>query len=354
MIVIGLGQNGAFVRMARFKTSRLFAAICIAAAAIPVAAHAVQFVTFGIPGGTNVYGGIINSTSSVTGFYTDRTQAQHTFLRTSDGTIATFDAGPGTQYTTPSGLTRSGEIIGQYTKDGIVYAYKRGSLDILKSFKADKKAVVTYALGINNGQSITGYFYRSDTVRHGFLRSRSGSTIEFDAPDAADTYNTGTAAVSINESDAITGYYFDNSASIHGFLRSNEGTITEFDVPEAGGTTEPAGISNAGWIAGYYSDAGNIYHGFVRKPDGAFVTFDAPDAANGTYAYAINNHQTIIGIYLASDGTHSFIREKDGTLTEFKVPGATATLANSINDDGVVAGTYQNKNGVMRGFLRIP
>ena len=335
---------------ARLKTFCLSAAICVAGTAISFSAQAEQFITFNVPGGTNVYGGIINSTSSVTGFYTDRTRAQHTFLRAPDGTITTFDAGPGTQYTTPAGLTRSGMIVGQYTKNGVIYAYRRGPSGVFKSFVVDKDAAATYALNINNGQSIAGYFYRSDFVRHGFLRLRGGTTIEFDAPDAG---GTGTAAVSVNGSDTITGYYFDGSNGLHGFLRSNAGTITEFDVPTGGGT-EPVGISNAGWIAGYYSDSGNIYHGFVRKPDGAFVTFDAPDASNGTYAYAINNHQTTTGIYLASDGSHSFIRERNGALTEFKVPGATATIANSINDDGVVAGMYQNKKGVLRGFLRIP
>src|SRR5580692_467102 len=276
MIVAARDPEKASVFVARFKTLCLSAAICIAGAAIPITAQAEQFITFDVPGGTNVYGGIINSASSITGFYADHTQAQHTFLRTSDGTITTFDAGPGTQYTTPAGLTRSGMIVGQYTKNGIIYAYKRGTSGVFKSFKADKDAAATYALSINNGQSITGYFYRSDFVRHGFLRLRGGSMIEFDAPDAG---GSGTAAVSINVSDTITGYYFDGSSSIHGFLRTSDGTITEFDVPEASGT-EPAGISNTGWIAGHYSDAGNVYHGFARKPDGTIVTFDAPDAAN--------------------------------------------------------------------------
>jgi hypothetical protein len=61
---------------------------------------------------------------------------------------------------------------------------------------------------------------------HGFLRSRDGKIVTFDAPGAGSTPGTsnstwyqGTQAAAINPEGAITGYYTDANNVIHGFLR---------------------------------------------------------------------------------------------------------------------------------------
>jgi streptogramin lyase len=72
-----------------------------------------------------------------------------------------------------------------------------------------------------------------------------------------------TQPASINPKGQITGVYFDTSNIAHGFLRDKQGAITTFDVPNAI-NTYPVGINPRGDITGWYSDAGGV-HGFVVR-----------------------------------------------------------------------------------------
>jgi uncharacterized membrane protein len=77
--------------------------------------------------------------------------------------------------------------------------------------------------------------------------------------------STGTYASSINAKGAITGFYYDSNHVSHGFVRAKDGTITSFDPP--GSTnTQAYGINDKGAIAGEYQDSNNVAHGFLRTP----------------------------------------------------------------------------------------
>jgi hypothetical protein len=89
-------------------------------------------------------------------------------------------------------------------------------------------------------------------------------------------------------------------------VRAPDGGITTFDVPSAGtgpgqGTSVEAvgGINPAGAICQTYLDASNVNHGFVRDPDGAITTFDVPGAGTGpgqgTIPQTINPAGAIVG-----------------------------------------------------------
>jgi hypothetical protein len=61
----------------------------------------------------------------------------------------------------------------------------------------------------------------------------------------------------------ITGSYFDSNNVQHGFLRTPNGKFETFD-PHGSQGTQPESINDAGIIVGYYFDANSVYHGFLQ------------------------------------------------------------------------------------------
>ncbi len=93
------------------------------------------------------------------------------------------------------------------------------------------------------------------------------------------------------------------------------------------------------------------------------ITIDAPGATRGTVATAINASGVIAGYYFASDGTHGFVRNLDGTFVSFDSPlgpSAGQIVPMSINNAGVITGFYNDPNfgsfgnGAVHGFIRKP
>src|SRR6516225_5513115 len=129
-----------------------------------------------------------------------------------------------------------------------------------------------------------------------YLREPGGHIITFDPPNAVN----GTYALSINPGGAITGYFVDSVGVEHGFLRRNDGFFTTFDVPGALGT-EPGTINPSGAVSGDYFDPSGVYHGFVRAADGTITTLDIPDAGTnpgeGTFPIGITPGATVPGSY---------------------------------------------------------
>ncbi len=59
----------------------------------------------------------------------------------------------------------------------------------------------------------------------------------------------------------ISGYYYDSNIVFHGFVRAADGTITSFDVPGSRNTSA-FGIDKKGNVVGYYDDSNLVTHGF--------------------------------------------------------------------------------------------
>jgi hypothetical protein len=233
----------------------------------------------------------------------------------------------------------------------------------------------TYPSGINALGFIAGSYQSADTVYHGFLRSPDGQFTTFEAPGAdttAGSYN-GTIPSNINNLGAITGSYYDVNGFSHGFLRSPDGSFTSFDVPGVGGFgTNPRGFNLEGAVVGFYTDSNYSFHAFLRSPDGTFTTWIGPDACTGngsqgcygSGATNINASGTIAGGFEDNSGNfvhHSFVRNAEGKLKSFDVPGAgTGSYQGTgcpgcnlgLNQMGAIAGIYSDANSVNHGFLR--
>jgi hypothetical protein len=147
-------------------------------------------------------------------------------------------------------------------------------------------------------------------------------------------------------------------------------TITTFDV--ANSTDTFAGpINPAGQVTGGYRTADGAGHGFLRQPDGTIISFDVPGAATGfnlgTTPQAIDPRGQIIGYYTtqaaACNGQcltyHGFLRQRNGTFITFDVPDAGSgdgqgTIPEAINPSGEITGFYLDATYNTHSFLREP
>ncbi len=226
----------------------------------------------------------------------------------------------------------------------------------------------TLPYGINQAGAITGQYFDGNYVSHGFLRAPDGTITPFDVLGAAST-----AAESINPAGAITGEYFDANGVAHGYLRASDGSISTFDAPGAGSLansfqgTFATSINSSGWISGFIVDESGVYHGFLRAPDGTFTGFHDRHAGaspgEGTWPAGIsgiNPAGVIAGSYQDNDGVyHGLVRTPNGFILPIVVRAAgtgygQGTETSSINPAGAITGVFIDSRGVNHGFLRTP
>jgi uncharacterized membrane protein len=332
----------------------LCSALCMLGLGASATAQWPRIITINPPGagtaaGLGTQGPGINPEGAITGFYSDSKNVMHGFLRARDGRITTFEA-PGAGSETVTGF--------QFTTIPWVYGGQG-----------------TYAIAINPAGAIAGFYYDSNNVAHGFLRSPDGkfTTINAPSPYVGTAEGQGTSAANINPAGVIAGYTVDAGGVFHGFVRARDGKIRMFDAPHAGTGAGQATvpewascINSAGAIVGEYFDASSVSHGFVRAPDGKITEFDVPGAGatpgsfEGTYAWSINDAGAVTADYIDADSVdHGYVRAPDGKITKFDVPGGgtgagQGTVPEGINTAGAIAGNYIDDSGANHGFVRSP
>jgi len=240
-------------------------------------------------------GASINSAGWIAGDFVDGCWgADHGLLRAPDGTLTEFDAP---------------DSVFPYCAENVPYfCYPYGTTSAFFS-------------GINPAGTITGWFQDWNWwdspfyyVEHSWVGT-PGTISEFDAPNTT-LDEDGSWSGSINPAGAVTGTYWDSNGVQHGYVRAPDGTITTFDAPHAGTLsgqgTVAENINPSGAIVGNYWDSRGVAHGFVRYPHGWIATFDAPGAGHGsgqgTFPYVNNPEGAITGTYLDRHNVyHGFV-----------------------------------------------
>ena len=179
------------------------------------------------------------------------------------------------------------------------------------------------------------------------------------------------------------GVYTDSNYTFYSFLREPNGEFATFGGPgqcDTNGSqgcygSELTNINFLGLSVGNYVDASAnlVGHGLIRNPDGTVTTFDVPGAGTGQNqgtlcpfcSAGLNQWGAIAGTYIdANSVQHGFVRGPDGKFTSFDAPGAGTAMfqgtgcpsdcSTSINDFGAILGTYIDANNVLHGYLRHP
>jgi hypothetical protein len=342
----------------------------------------------------------INPAGTITGYYYDANGVGHGFVRRSNGTATTFDVPGLTYYTAPASINPAGAVTGsyQYTNDPnlVAHGFVRAGNGTFSTFDAPSIGTTcfegnffipgTFPSSINPEGAVTGNYYDTNCVSHGFLRASDGTLTTFDVPGSCTTTCFGTQPVVINPDGTILGIYTDSGGNPHGFLLTSDGGFTSFDPP--GAIASPfasccsygpdLAMNPAGVITGAYfqvingAEFGGEYHVFVRAPDGTITTFGVtasikvgsrtipcPPGGVWTFPSGITPAGAITGSFNDCAGDdHGFLRAPDGTLTVFDVPNNPVsyqgTVPLGITPAGVIMGFYRDPNLVFHGFLFLP
>jgi hypothetical protein len=204
---------------------------------------------------------------------------------------------------------------------------------------------------INANGDIVGIYVDSSGVSRGFLRLKNGS---FSPPivDPADTGNL-TEGRGINNSRLVCGDYFNaTSGTFHGFFFFQNG-YRNYDVTDST-TTIVLGLNNVGDFAGSVTPTGGIQEAFLSI--GGTVTEFSVTGATASLAYQLNASNQSCGYYTDSSGvTHGFYRDSDGTIHAPIDPvGSTGTILFGNNDANLIVGRYSDATGVTHGILFVP
>jgi hypothetical protein len=299
-----------------------------AAALLGMGAYAQTYTVFTVNGNPTA-ATAINSAGTVTGGYDESTVPDgpliaHGFVRTSDGTITTFDP-PHSTGTHPTSINDSGVITGYYTVGAAqskAYGFVRDAAGTITDF-APKGVTVTFPYGINDDGVITG---ACECPGGSFRRGPKGRI------ELLGVENYTISAAAINSHGGIAGSAEDSNGAYVGFVRRSDG-----DFFAITGTVGISAINASGVVTGQVSGAS----GFVQEPKGPVVAF-SPPGSTYTAPAAINAAGTVAGTFLDSGQySHGFSRDAAGTITVFDSPtlGEPYTYISGINSSGTMCGS---------------
>lgn len=165
--------------------------------------------------------------------------------------------------------------------------------------------------------------------------------------DLLDDLGTESRAEAIAPGAWAAGYALD--AGGHPSVRrwAPDGSVVDLGV-----IGEAVSLNRAGTLVGYTLDDQNRQQGWQVAADGTFTWL--PPLAGDVLAKgsAINRDGWIAGTSWAPDGHPHCVVWRDGVPRRLGLPaGASACVANGINDAGHVVGTVLNAAGATRGFL---
>jgi uncharacterized membrane protein len=249
---------------------------------------------------------------------------------------------PGSAASLGQGINDNRDVAGQSRNapDFVPYGFVRFANGAFSSPIIDANSAdgYTFATGINNADTVVGSYLQAGTDAvhsHGFIL-QAGSYTEY---DIAGSMNTNLAG--INNLGHLTGFCDTGS-----FLDTG-GSISIFT---AGGIfTQANGVNDLDQVVGTYEDAMSNFHGFLRNPNGAITPFDVPGASS-TFASGINDAGEIVGTYATpSNSEQGFILDQ-GVFFTFNFPGAGTTVILGINNNGDITGEI---NGEEAAFIAV-
>ena len=281
--------------------AKLFASIllCVLASSALFAAE-YRFFKIDAPNSTSTRVRGINARGDIVGIYADVAGSSHSFLRHAG--VYSEVAFPGPYFTAIKSINARGDMAGnlEHGPDGTV---------------------------------------------HGFL-FHEGVYSQIDYPGAV-----GTGVRGINNAGDVTGTYDDAAGRIFGFILK-DGIYHQIRVSDSSLTDVYQAQDNGVVMVGdAVLKSDGLEHGFLRSGPASFKSIDFPgtETTGGTVVRWINQRGDMCGAY----GAHGYVL-RNGTFMTTDFPGALATLAMAINDDGTIVGIFLDTKGVLHGFKAVP
>jgi len=321
-----------------------------------------SFTSFDAPGagtgpGQGTFPVAINSEGVIAGYYFDNSYVSHGFLRQPNGAITEFTP-PNLSEVFITGINNSGQVIGKGNSTSANVGFIRspdGAYTIISIAKSANLGVDA----INNKGEVTGYYLDADSFWHSYVRDASGNITVFDDPDATTAAGNGTFAWTINDRGEVGGYYNKNNITgiNRAFVRDRLGNFKNFDAVPGGSTLmQPIAMNLSGEVTGYYGNATTLVtQCFLRDATGKLTDFDIP-GSSASIASGLNDAGTIVGYWMVQNQllVDSFERDAAGNISTFASPTNNyGTFALSINHNGQITGNWQdNQTYVYHGFVQ--
>ena len=99
-------------------------------------------------------------------------------------------------------------------------------------------------------------------------------------------------------------------------------------------------------MAGSYVDNSFKFHAFFRDTTGNITDFDVPGAL-ATYASSIGDNGEILGSWQDGNNWFGYIRDATGRITSF----GAYFFPRGINSTGTMTGSYADAKGRNHGFI---
>src|SRR5215831_7226337 len=132
--------------------------------------------------------------------------------------------------------------------------------------------------------------------------------------------------------------------------------VSTFDYPGTGNQTLPQKISDRSDVVGIFVDPSGVTRGFIMFSNGHFSApiVDPNDTVGFTEGRGINNRLVVCGDYLDADlvNTHGFFFTR-GIYQTFDLADSTTTALLGINNARDFAGTVIPTGGIQEAFLSI-
>ncbi|HET9884408.1 MAG TPA: hypothetical protein VFS81_21825 [Candidatus Binatia bacterium] len=190
---------------------------------------------------------------------------------------------------------------------------------------------LTTPLGINNHGDIVGFCHDDlGELETGFLRSKNGTLIQFNAPSS-----TSTVAWGVNDFGEIVGQSSGTSGAFS-FIRSSDGHYQNISPPTIEALVQAVAINNSLKVVGHYSDT-NGRHAFLWD-NGQFTELRVPGATGNSDVRQLNNNDQAL-MFATVDGVAAYYLYTDGSYLRINSPdGYTWQSVNALNDNGELAG----------------
>ena len=263
------------------------------------------------------------------------------------------------QGTVPTGIDDAGQIVGYYYDQ---YAYYHGFTLVKGVFTTvdfPNPEIQTSLDAINNCGTMVGHIFYSPNSQYPAYQSfiaANGKFALLDYPGAGITLAGG-----INDYGVISGTYdlagYTGAANT-GFVFSHGEFTTPANLPPY-----PYGLNDLGDAVGYYCPGNptcygtGTYTGFLysqRTQTVLPIAFPGLAGEFPTIASGINNFGDVVGFYYPPSPNPQGFLYSHGEYTTIAVPGGRGTLAYSINNAGVIVGSFGDGTGASHGFIATP